>query len=47
VEAVKRNAEQVYRETIERVKSSKKVSIEEKIDRLDEELLEGTIDRSI
>ncbi len=50
VEAVKRNVGQVYKETIERVESSKKalnnkkVSIEEKIDRLDEELLKGTID---
>lgn len=51
IDAVKRNVSQVYRETTDRVQASKKalnnrkVAIEEKRNKLDEELLEGTFDR--
>ena len=51
VEAVKRNISQVYSNTSERVQASKKainnrkVAIEMKRDKLEEELLEGTFDR--
>ena len=51
IEAVKRNISQVYSNTTERVQASKKainnrkVAIELKRDKLEEELLEGTFDR--
>ena len=51
IEAVKNNIEQVYKESSSRTKSAKKalnnkkVALEEKKDKLDEEFLEGTFDR--